>query len=195
MKLLKVAFVAAAILFATVSAQAEVIRLGLSAGSVNSQYRIDGYDATTYRYGYHIGAGLTFQVPFISITPEIIYTNSCFDVETTYLFDNRCEVRDQRVEVPVIVGLNMLGPIGLEAGPVFSIYNEAEASYYGGVDGRESFGRIHPEVGYLLGVNLTIADRVTLGARFNGQFAAYRMEFYNYKVRCNSYYLTLGFKL
>ncbi len=166
MKLLKVALAAAAILLVTVSAHAKVVSFGLSAGSVNTQYRIDGYDAYTYRYGYHIGAGLSFQVPFVSISPEVVYTSSYFDVENSYLFGGRCEVRDQRVDIPVVVGLNMLGPVGFEAGPVFSVYNEAEASYYGGSSGYESFGRIHPEVGYMLGVNLTIAQRVVLGARY-----------------------------
>lgn len=199
MKLLKVAFLATAILCCAFSAQAKteakVLSFDLSAGSVNSQYRIDGYNATTYRYGYHVGAGLTFKIPILSISPEIRYSNSSFDVETSQLFGDRCEVRDQRIDVPVVVGLNLLGPIRLEAGPVFSIYNKAEASYYGGVNDTESFGRIHPELGYMLGVNMTIARTVVVGARFNGQFEAQRMNYYNYKVRCNSYYLTLGFRL
>ncbi len=194
MRHLKVIFAAAALFFTTYSASAQAVGFSLSGGSSTAHYSIDRYDINN-RTGYHIGAGITFNVPLLTISPEVIYYNNQFDIDSPQILGRSCEVRDQRVDIPVVVGLNFLGPFTLEAGPVFSVYNEADARYYNGSPSREELGRIHPEVGYVAGVKLTLFDKVVLGARFNGQFGDYKFGYTEYDVRSYTYSFTVGYIL
>ncbi|MFI3247553.1 MAG: hypothetical protein R3Y39_00295 [Rikenellaceae bacterium] len=192
MKLLKVAFCAAIFLIISLSAKAEIVSFNFSAGSTSTYYNIDGYSTWDNR-GYNISAGLTFGLPIISISPEVVYTNNSFYVDNPYIFGDYCDIRDHRLDIPVVVGLNFLGPLVLEAGPVFTVYNEAIASYYHYSSG--NLGRIHPDMGYLLGAKVTLFDKVMFGARYNGQFGSRRIDYYGHDVRSHSYTFIIGFIL
>ncbi len=195
MKFLKIAFVAAAIFVSTLSAHAELISFGVLGGSSNSHYSINGNDdAISNTVGYQVGLGATIKIPILSISPEVIYTNNKFEVTDRTILGGTCEVRDQKVDIPVVAGLSLLSILTLEAGPVFSIYNNADATYH--LDSsNEDLGRINPGTGYLLGVKVTLFEKIVLGARYNGHFSSHSFGESGHNIRSHSYTFRVGFIL
>lgn len=195
MKLLRWSLLTAAILFSTFNTQAKTFSLGVMGGSSHPDYNLQGYRSAIENYtGFHVGVGATLKVPFLSVSPEFIYTNNRFEINDSSVLGARCEVRDQRLDVPVVVGVNLLSAFIIEAGPVFSIYNEAKASYYGSNRNyTDNLGRIAPEMGYLLGLKLSIADKLMLGARYYGHVDDYRFADSGYNIRSHSYALSIGY--
>ncbi len=194
MKLLRWALVALVALFSTFNLQAKTFSLGITAGSSHPDYNLQGYRGAINNYtGFHVGVGATLKAAFISLSPELIYTNNRFDIDDSLVLGDGCEVRDHRLDVPVVVGINFLGPLMLEAGPVFTVYNEAKASYYNRWNYTDNLGRITPEIGYVVGLKLSIADKVVLGARYYGYSDDYQFADSGYYIRTHSYALTAGF--
>lgn len=197
MRTLRVAIVAVFILFSTMNLHAEGFSFGITAGSSHSDYKLRGeHGAISNHTGFHVGAGATFKVPILSISPEVIYTNNRFEVKDSYILGDRCDVRDQRVDIPIVVGINFLGPLQLEAGPVFTVYSEADAAY-----ARDSYrtwnslGCINSNMGYVVGLKLSIMDKVMLGTRFYGQGDYSDFANSGYQIKSYSYAFSIGFML
>ncbi|MFI3289104.1 MAG: outer membrane beta-barrel protein [Rikenellaceae bacterium] len=192
MKLLKVALAATLILFSTLSTQAEVVSLGLMGGSNITNYNIKGYGTISSKSGYNVGAGVIFKVPVISISPEMIYSSSNFKINNSAIFESKAEVYDRRLDIPVVVGLNIFTPFTVEAGPVFTVYNEAKVSYSGS-SSKRSLGRIHPDMGYVLGVKLTLLQKVMIGARLYEHFDYHSFGDSGYNLRSHVYSFSIGY--
>lgn len=76
--------------------------------------------------GYH--GGLFVQVNFgkIFIRPEVVYTS----IESTFQFPNRPSIYSvEKLDIPLLVGYNIWGPVDVFAGPVYS--NILESSLEG----------------------------------------------------------------
>ncbi len=192
MKLLRVVFAATLILFSTLSTQAEVVSLGLMGGSNITNYNIKGYGTISNRSGYNIGAGIIFKVPVLSISPEMIYSSSNFKINNSAIFGSKVEIYDRRVDIPVVVGLNIFAPFTIEAGPLFTVYNEAKISHSGS-SSKSSLGRIHPDVGYVLGLKLTMFQRVVLGARLYEYFDCHSFGDSGYSVQSHIDSFSVGY--
>ncbi len=109
--------------------------------------------------GYHAGLFAQFEVMGIFLRPELVYTK----LNTEYKdFDYAVS----KLDAPVLVGLNVLGPLNIKAGPSFQyiLKNELENTNF-------EIGDVENEisVGYQLGLGLAIG-RLEFDARYEGAF-------------------------
>lgn len=192
-----------AIMICTInSAEAKIFSFGFTTGSYHPNYKLKGYDGEVdANTGFQLGANFSIKVPFLELSPEIRYKQS----KTTMLSNSNgdlvkdMEMITRTVDVPVVVGFTLVGPLSVEAGPNFMIYDKSIGDVYNGTYAGENqdFGKIHPEVGYILGLKLTFINKITLGARFNGNFKSHESAIggTNYKVNNYSYSFAVGYKL
>lgn len=142
------------------------IKAGLNYGSTGdfeSFSQVVG-DASTKinsdnRVGYHAGFFAQFQVLGIFIQPELLYTH----INTEY---NDFDYKLNKIDAPVLVGLNILGPLNIKAGPSFQYIfnNDLENTDL-------KIGDVEKEisVGYQLGAGLELG-RLGFDIRYEGAF-------------------------
>ncbi len=172
--------------------EAKTLSLGVSGGVNSTRFSIKGDNAAiTNNMGYQLAVALDIAVPMLSISPELRYSSCSFD-----LYDS-VTIRSSAIDVPVILGWTIVGPLKLEVGPRFTIYDKAKAK-----SGGEKYdvGGVRSNTGYVMGFKLILANKFVVGARFNGQFANPLTDFNvdggaEYKLRNYSYSLSVGFKM
>ncbi|MDT0644840.1 PorT family protein [Zunongwangia sp. F363] len=111
------------------------------------------------RTGYHLGFFGKIGIAGIFLQPELLYTR----LTTEYpAFDYVV----QKIDAPVLLGVNVLGPLNIKAGPSFQyiLSNELE-------DTNLEIGDVEEEitVGYQLGVGVNLG-RLGFDARYEGAF-------------------------
>lgn len=110
--------------------------------------------------GYHAGLFAQFEVLGIFLRPELLYTKLNTEYED---FDYAVS----KLDAPVLLGINVLGPINLKAGPSFQyiLKNELEKTSI-------EIGEVENEitVGYQLGLGVTFG-RLEFDARYEGAFS------------------------
>lgn len=109
--------------------------------------------------GYHLGFFGRFGVLGFFLQPEIIYTRLNTDYD---LF----QYTIQKIDAPVLVGVNVFGPVNIKAGPSFQyiLNNDLE-------DSNLRISEVENEItlGYQLGAGINIG-RVGLDIRYEGAF-------------------------
>jgi len=109
--------------------------------------------------GYHLGAFAKFEFLGIFIQPELVYTrlNTEYD-EFDYNID--------KIDAPVLVGINVLGPLNIKAGPSFQyiLKNELENTNLSISDVENEIS-----VGYQIGVGVSLGN-LGFDARYEGAF-------------------------
>lgn len=155
--------------------------------------------------GFNVGLSLKIDLPTaLYVMPEIYYTN--FSNEVTVQNDvnaaqTTIKAKNSRVDIPVLVGVNVLGNLlSAYAGPVGS-FNLAKSDNFDNfvqkVDAKEF------TVGYQLGVQSEI-KKIILSARYEGAFSKDQRKFINnvagssqeidYDNRSSLFLLGLGYK-
>ncbi|MCX8522833.1 PorT family protein [Chryseobacterium formosus] len=155
--------------------------------------------------GFNVGLSLKIDLPTaLYLMPEIYYTN--FSNEVTVQNDvnaaqTTIKAKNSRVDIPVLVGVNVLGNLlSAYAGPVGS-FNLAKSDNFDNfvqkVDAKEF------RVGYQLGVQSEI-KKIILSARYEGAFSKDQRKFINnvagssqeidYDNRSSLFLLGLGYK-
>ncbi|MBO6186320.1 MAG: outer membrane beta-barrel protein [Chryseobacterium sp.] len=155
--------------------------------------------------GFNVGLSLKIDLPTaLYLMPEIYYTN--FSNEVTVQNDvnaaqTTIKAKNSRVDIPVLVGVNLLGNLlSAYAGPVGS-FNLAKSDNFDNfvqkVDAKEF------TVGYQLGVQSEI-KKLILSARYEGAFSKDQRKFINtvagssqeinYDNRSSLFLLGLGYK-
>lgn len=155
--------------------------------------------------GFNVGLSLKIDLPTaLYLMPEIYYTN--FSNEVTVQNDvnaaqTTIKAKNSRVDIPVLVGVNVLGNLlSAYAGPVGS-FNLAKSDNFDNfvqkVDAKEF------TVGYQLGVQSEI-KKLILSARYEGAFSKDQRKFINniagssqeinYDNRSSLFLLGLGYK-
>lgn len=155
--------------------------------------------------GFNVGLSLKIDLPTaLYLMPEIYYTN--FSNEVTVQNDvnaaqTTIKAKNSRVDIPVLVGVNVLGNLlSAYAGPVGS-FNLAKSDDFDNfvqkVDAKEF------TVGYQLGVQSEI-KKIILTARYEGAFSKDQRKFINnvagssqeinYDNRSSLFLLGLGYK-
>ena len=155
--------------------------------------------------GFNVGLSLKIDLPTaLYLMPEIYYTN--FSNEVTVQNDinaaqTTIKAKNSRVDIPVLVGVNVLGNLlSAYAGPVGS-FNLAKSDDFDNfiqkVDAKEF------TVGYQLGVQSEI-KKLILSARYEGAFSKDQRKFINnvagssqeinYDNRSSLFLLGLGYK-
>lgn len=90
-------------------------------------------------WGYNLGLFGKFEVGPLFIRPELVYTQLNSEI-------NAVQFRTERLDVPLLVGLNVLGPVvSVFAGP---------ALHYTIEDGLKSMGYEKYNIGYQFGIGL-----------------------------------------
>jgi hypothetical protein len=109
--------------------------------------------------GYHLGLFGKFEILGFFLQPELIYTKliteySEFDYNVT------------KIDAPVLIGFNLLGPLNIKAGPSFQyvLKNELENS-------SQSISDVENEIttGYQVGAGVNLG-RLGLDLRYEGAF-------------------------
>ncbi len=200
MRGLKLSLVALCATFITFTANAEIIGVSLSAGGINSHYSIKGNDsAITNNSGYQVGVAVPISLTFLSITPEVRYSQSKFQITDASILGRPCDVKSKSVDMPIIAGFSILGPLKVELGPSFSLYDSAKAQFYtNNPYSEQDLGKIHTSVGFVAGAKLTVVKKIILSVRYNGQFGGRNNSFNqdeSYKVKNYSLSFGVGFKI
>lgn len=123
-------------------------------GDFNSSFE-DGENKT----GFHAGVFAKIEVLGIFIQPELLYS----ELNTEYsAFDYKLG----KIDAPVLVGIHLLGPLNIKAGPSFQyiLKNELENT-------RLSIGDVENDisVGYQVGAGLDLG-RLGFDVRYEGAF-------------------------
>ncbi len=177
---------------------AQSIGVAISAGSYTSNFRIKGNSsAIENQTGYQTGLSVAIKAPFLSVTPEVWYSHSSFKLNDASILGAKAKVKTNTVQMPVLVGYSLLGPLKLEVGPRFTLVDKAYAKFYSGDKSRQEIGSVMSKVGYTAGAKLTVMRKIILSARYNGQFGGRDNEIGDevYDIRNSSYSFSVGFKL
>ncbi len=122
---------------------------------------LDVDDIAKSMTGFQFGLMADFDLPFITLAPEIWYVRGN---STIGGFD----VSSNSIDVPILVTTKFLDLIRVKAGPSFSLYNNAHIHYDNG--NRLDVDRVKPTIGYVLGAGIEVYS-LMLDLRFNGQFS------------------------
>ena len=141
------------------------IKGGLNYGAAGEYETIAeaGEDAMTFegknQKGYHLGGFAQFGLLGIFIQPELMYTSLKTEFDT---FDYKLN----KVDAPILLGMNVLGPLNIKAGPSFQyiLNNEIENSDF---EISEVENKI--TMGYQLGAGVSLG-RLKFDARYEGAF-------------------------
>jgi len=141
------------------------IKGGLNYGAAGDYKNIsEGYaDATTIegknKTGYHLGGFAKFEFLGIFLQPELVYTRLNTDYDTF-------EYKIDKIDAPLLVGLNVLGPLNIKAGPSFQyiLNNELDNSTL-------KISEVENKItlGYQLGAGVNLG-RLGLDVRYEGAF-------------------------
>lgn len=115
------------------------------------------------KVGYHLGAFGHLEFAGLFLQPELVYTRLNTEYERS---GNTADYNLSKLDIPVLLGLDILGPINIKAGPSFQVILDNE------IDGIAADVE-KPEntftVGYQLGVGLTLGQ-LGLDLRYEGAF-------------------------
>ncbi len=149
-----------------------------------SNSAVDAYESEGKNsVGYNFGVSVKVDLPTsLFIQPELYY--STFKNELTDPVTNTTiEAKSNRVDLPVLVGTNVLGEsLGVFVGPVAS-YNLSTDNQYN--DFREN-AKDNFTVGYQFGAQAKISNFI-LNARYEGAFTNDQREFINNNVSGETY--------
>lgn len=111
------------------------------------------------RTGFHLGFFSQFEMFGIFLEPELMYTQ----LKTKY---NNFDYKLTKIDAPVLLGLNVLGPLNIKAGPSFQyvLKNELENTTFSVSDVENDIS-----VGYQLGAGLTFG-RLGFDVRYESAF-------------------------
>lgn len=125
--------------------------------------------------GYNFGVSAKIDTPLgIFVQPELYYT-TFKNKFTDPLTNTTIEAKNNRVDLPVLVGYNVLGKmLGIYAGPVAS-YNLSTDNQWN--DFKENATK-NFTVGYQFGAQATIS-KLVLTAKYEGAFSKDQREFIN----------------
>ncbi|MFC4632963.1 outer membrane beta-barrel protein [Dokdonia ponticola] len=146
------------------------IKGGLNFGSTgefsdltdNASTTIDGDN----KVGFHVGVYSKFKFLGIFVQPEILYTR----LNTEYSEGGAtADYNFSKIDIPLLVGIDVVGPLNLKAGPSFqlALNNDLEGA---GID----IGIQDPEnsftIGYQIGAGLQLG-RLGVDLRYEGAFS------------------------
>jgi hypothetical protein len=119
----------------------------------------------TDRVGWHAGLQASWQVSrMFSIDPELIYSRNSYNLTTEMGGGGIAYLNT--VDIPVALGVNVIGPLKIQAGININVLTDSGAK-----DDQKAFRfNLTPQVlGYLLGVGADFG-RFNVSLRYNGFF-------------------------
>lgn len=129
-----------------------------SAGRVSDDL-IASFEDGENKTGFHAGFFGQFEILGIFLRPELVYT----ELNTEY---SNFDYKLSKIDAPVLLGINVLGPLNIKAGPAFQyiLKNELENTNL-------IIGDVEKDitVGYQLGLGLNLG-RLGFDLRYEGAF-------------------------
>ena len=144
------------------------IKGGLNFGSTgefsdltdNANATIDGDN----KVGFHVGVYSQFKFLGIFVQPEILYTR----LNTEYGEGGATsDYNFSKIDIPLLVGIDIVGPLSLKAGPSFqfALNNELDLDNFQTDDPENSF-----TLGYQIGAGVQLG-RLGIDLRYEGAFS------------------------
>ncbi|MCL1667395.1 PorT family protein [Elizabethkingia ursingii] len=129
--------------------------------------------------GFNVGLSAKIKLPIVSlfVMPEIYYTN--FKSKATYVdpvdgSNVELSAKSNRLDIPVMVGFDVIGPLSVFTGPVFSTNLSSNDTFQNfKEDTSKNFS-----VGYQFGANVKIS-KLIVNARYEGSFSKDQRKFIN----------------
>ncbi|MHA7943470.1 outer membrane beta-barrel protein [Formosa sp. 3Alg 14/1] len=120
--------------------------------------------------GFNLGVFAKFG-SWIYIKPELLYTNTSSEYSSGNSGDSKFKI--QQIDLPVNVGLRLIGPLSIFAGPSFQ-YNLSSK-----LDGKKAED-VYNEIttGYNVGLAFSLR-RFAIDLRYEGAFSANQNNFLN----------------
>lgn len=131
-------------------------------GDFTTNFKIDGED----KVGYHIGLFGKFEFAGLFLQPEIAYTKLTTSYDNRDLGFNSENYNFSKIDVPILLGAKIIGPLNIKAGPSFQyiVNNEFDDLDIDLEDPENSF-----TVGYQVGAGVTLGQ-LGLDLRYEGSF-------------------------
>lgn len=118
------------------------------------------------RVGWHAGLQASWDLGLLSIDPELVFSRNSIKFNSAASEANNSVVYTHTLDVPVALGINILGPLKIQAGLNFNILSDS------GVKKNQlnfDFSTKNQTIGYLLGLMVDLGH-INISARYNGFF-------------------------
>ncbi|MBR2050109.1 MAG: PorT family protein [Rikenellaceae bacterium] len=117
------------------------------------------------RVGWHAGLQASWQVTrMLSIDPELVFSRNSYDLSSSLGGGGIAYLNT--IEVPVILGVRIIGPLKVQAGVNINVMTDSGAK---GEKPTFRFSSSPQALGYLLGVGVDLGH-INVTARYNGFF-------------------------
>ena len=142
------------------------IKGGLNFGATGDITTIDNQNFNgDNKLGYHLGILTQFKFSGIFLQPELLYTKLTTEYGSSSGVDTDYEL--SKIDVPVLLGFDIVGPLNIKAGPAFQyiLNNELDLNDFTTEDPENSF-----TIGYQIGAGLEFG-RFGIDLRYEGAFS------------------------
>ena len=136
-------------------------------GGINVPDYTTNMDATDIRNKLGWQAGIVTAVKFgaLAVEPQILYVRQGLRIRPEG--GEELNLKSNSIDVPVLASFQLLNPLRIYAGPVFTVMNDCKQKSGGDL---LDFGRIRPSVSYTGGGGGGLLRHLRSDVRYNGQF-------------------------
>lgn len=142
------------------------IKGGLNFGATGDITSItnENFDGDS-KVGYHIGAFAKFKFAGLFLQPELVYTRLTTDYGKSVNVD--ADYNFSKLDIPVLLGIDVVGPLSLKAGPAFQLVlnNDLDVDGLEADDPENSF-----TIGYQIGAGVQLG-RLGIDLRYENSFS------------------------
>ena len=117
------------------------------------------------KLGWQVGITTALDFGLFAIEPQIMYVRQGMSLNSEG--NNNYDIKSSSIDVPVLFSLRLFKPIRINAGPVFTVMNDAKQK---SGDDLLAVGRVRPTMSYTVGASVAILQHLLLDVRYNGQF-------------------------
>lgn len=152
----------------TASAQLIDLKWGVLGGLNVPDYSFKGDEVDMKnKVGWQLGMTASLKVAFLTIDPQLLYVHQ--QVELAVPQFDAGDIKCQSIDLPVMVGWTVFGPLRLFAGPVFTLMNKCDSDLP--FADRRDFDvtNLRSTISYAVGVEARV-KKIRLDLRYNGQF-------------------------
>lgn len=182
----------------TASAQLVGVKWGVLAGVNASNYKMKDtkVDLQT-KMGWQVGLMSSVKVAMLSIDPQLIFVHQTMDLSVDGVTGGG-KIKTNSIDMPILVGWTVFGPVRIFAGPVFTLMNNCDGEFKWTAQ-KEDFdlANLRSTCSYAVGVEARVLGKIHLDVRYNGQFGAKKdvaiSEGLIGKMRSNSVAFNIGY--
>lgn len=173
MKQLKGCLLAICLLAVSIPCTAQKLdfKWGATAGLVFTNYEPTYLaESISDKAGWQIGVMASLDWGRLSIEPQLLYAHHAFSYDgvhhiggTQYKKDHDTKLHS--IDLPLLIGLRVVGPVRIFAGPLATLYQKASMTE-GGYDKKG----VRPDFSYVVGLEARVLKHIRIDARYNGCF-------------------------